>query len=42
MIADESFLDCPSLGKVKGGTVNISDAFESYGNALLRSVSTKS
>lgn len=24
-------VDCPSLGKVKGGTVNISDAFESYG-----------
>ncbi|KAH9485094.1 Putative dihydroxy-acid dehydratase, mitochondrial [Psilocybe cubensis] len=24
-------LDCPSMGKEKGGTVNISDAFESYG-----------
>ncbi|KAF9478824.1 dihydroxy-acid dehydratase [Pholiota conissans] len=24
-------LDCPSMNKVKGGTVNISDAFESYG-----------
>jgi len=24
-------VDCPSLDKVKGGTVNISDAFESYG-----------
>lgn len=24
-------IDCPSMGKKKGGTVNISDAFESYG-----------
>ncbi|KAG2016125.1 dihydroxy-acid dehydratase [Coprinopsis cinerea AmutBmut pab1-1] len=24
-------VDCPSMGKEKGGTVNISDAFESYG-----------
>ncbi|KAJ8509070.1 hypothetical protein ONZ45_g8741 [Pleurotus djamor] len=24
-------VDCPSMGKVKGGTVNISDAFESFG-----------
>lgn len=24
-------LDCPSMGKTKGETVNISDAFESYG-----------
>jgi len=24
-------LDCPSMGFEKGGTVNISDAFESYG-----------
>lgn len=24
-------VDCPSMGKQKGGTVNISDAFESYG-----------
>src|SRR4051812_49397952 len=26
-----SLIDCPSMGKQKGGTVNISDAFESYG-----------
>ncbi|KAJ7647113.1 dihydroxy-acid dehydratase [Roridomyces roridus] len=25
-------LDCPSMGLKKGGTVNISDTFESYGN----------
>ena len=24
-------LDCPSMNKQKGGSVNISDAFESYG-----------
>ncbi|KAF9010569.1 dihydroxy-acid dehydratase [Cyathus striatus] len=24
-------VDCPSMGKLKGGSVNISDAFESYG-----------
>jgi hypothetical protein len=24
-------VDCPSMGFKKGGTVNISDAFESYG-----------
>ena len=24
-------LDCASMGKTKGGSVNISDAFESYG-----------
>ncbi|KXN91001.1 Dihydroxy-acid dehydratase [Leucoagaricus sp. SymC.cos] len=24
-------VDCPGMGKVKGGTVNISDAFESFG-----------
>jgi dihydroxy-acid dehydratase len=24
-------MDCPALGETKGGTVNISDAFESYG-----------
>ncbi|PFH53855.1 hypothetical protein AMATHDRAFT_1077 [Amanita thiersii Skay4041] len=24
-------VDCPSMGYIKGGTVNISDAFESYG-----------
>ena len=24
-------VDCPSMGYKKGGTVNISDAFESYG-----------
>lgn len=27
-------LDCPSMNKEKGGTVNISDAFESYGTSL--------
>lgn len=27
----ERHLDCPSMGYQKGGTVNISDAFESYG-----------
>jgi hypothetical protein len=27
-------VDCPSMGYEKGGTVNISDAFESYGGWL--------
>ena len=27
-------LDCPAIGAVKGGTVNISDAFESYGGSI--------
>jgi dihydroxy-acid dehydratase len=25
-------VDCPSMGLKKGGTVNISDAFESFGS----------
>jgi dihydroxy-acid dehydratase len=25
-------MDCPSMGMKKGGTVNISDAFESFGS----------
>jgi hypothetical protein len=27
-------IDCPSMGFQTGGTVNISDAFESYGSPL--------
>lgn len=27
--------DCPSMGYKKGDTVNISDAFESYGSLLV-------
>lgn len=27
-------VDCPSMGYKKGGTVNISDAFESYGTKI--------
>ncbi|KAF9521415.1 hypothetical protein CPB83DRAFT_778767 [Crepidotus variabilis] len=30
-------LDCPSMDKQKGGTVNISDAFESYGTCFTKS-----
>jgi hypothetical protein len=26
--------DCPSMGYKKGGTVNVSDAFESYGTVI--------
>ncbi|KAF9452730.1 dihydroxy-acid dehydratase [Macrolepiota fuliginosa MF-IS2] len=32
-------IDCPSMDKVKGGTVNISDAFESYGAFAIGKVS---
>lgn len=32
LTTDQTFiLDCPGMNKVMGGTVNISDAFESYG-----------
>ena len=27
-------LDCPAMGKTKGSPVNISDAFESFGERL--------
>ncbi|TFK68681.1 dihydroxy-acid and 6-phosphogluconate dehydratase [Pluteus cervinus] len=32
-------VDCPSMGKEKGGTVNISDAFESYGAFTIGKIS---
>lgn len=31
-------VDCPALGKDKGGALSVGDAFESYGMLILRAV----